>query len=734
MSNAVRADAGGEATLDLLKTAVREAITEQVQLVLGILREDRAWLQVQLWTLQQLLEVPEQHSPSSSSRQGGRVSGSESPSCAVPSGHAHNRAARLSRDSPRKVTFNIDAADAMPPGSMDVHMLGADMPSGEAPMLELEELDAEASRVEVREAPRARPPKHEPHRRDASGDGAGCDVSASLSRQTSEGAQHMFPCRTQLSDITASSGNCMVGRPSDMGAPRSAGCGTTMREVLEGRMTESATEDLEALDCMITKTLMEACGLIDRPHPAPKDTISFLSLMPCVFRRAPSVIGALAPGQGPSHVSAETTPIENGQADQLFSDAMSVRAAQRSFCPLDEARVSASDMDALRAAHDNMLVANFVSWTEEDNVVQRPQPQPTMPSRQASFSWVPSIVLAAFGIIPFKRGRTSLLYSCAVFASMAAVLLHSVVLVALDPRLYNFHGSTVCVALGASLGLVFLWVRRIQDFLGPRDGPLLVHAKACGFIGIWSARSLRRLVVVTALWTMAVVCRTTASFTLNCPETAASRMSLLSFSLAHALMASLVYCQLHICCGFELAIDNFCRRFFRSGDFSKAISEWNVLQAMLRRSASDIEACFLALGTSVLGVLMLTALRVWNAGDMSSLPHKLGLRCEALWAGWVLPPAALIFLAIAQGAAVTEKCSRVPSLLNTWVLDNEEQIDHKRQYLVQYIVHSAAGFYVKGVRLRATWALKVAYLSAAILFSVISQSLIGYKDIFGNPI
>merc|ERR1712107_374078 len=92
-----------------------------------------------------------------------------------------------------------------------------------------------------------------------------------------------------------------------------------------------------------------------------------------------------------------------------------------------------------------------------------------------------------------------------------------------------------------------------------------------------------------------------------------------------------------------------------------------------------------------------------------------GGHCTALWCGWVLPPVSLFLYTLFRAATVTEKCSRVPALLNSWRF-GESEVDHGRQHLVQYITHSAAGFYVKGVRLNAYMALKLTYLLMTVMF------------------
>merc|ERR1712034_118767 len=91
----------------------------------------------------------------------------------------------------------------------------------------------------------------------------------------------------------------------------------------------------------------------------------------------------------------------------------------------------------------------------------------------------------------------------------------------------------------------------------------------------------------------------------------------------------------------------------------------------------------------------------------------------------ILPPMVTCFFAGAvlfKAAVVTEKCARVPALVNS-VLHQEdsEQLDPKRQYVVQFISQSSAGMDVKGVRITAQTVMKSLYLCGALALAVLSQ-------------
>lgn len=83
-------------------------------------------------------------------------------------------------------------------------------------------------------------------------------------------------------------------------------------------------------------------------------------------------------------------------------------------------------------------------------------------------------------------------------------------------------------------------------------------------------------------------------------------------------------------------------------------------------------------------------------------------------------PRAMTLLAITRmvfyAAAVTDKCARVPALINSLRLEKEEW--EMQQHLVDYIIHSDAGFYVYGVRLTIALVLKLCYFSCVVVFGL----------------
>mmetsp|Transcript_57438 Transcript_57438/g.107688 ORF Transcript_57438/g.107688 Transcript_57438/m.107688 type:complete len:104 (+) Transcript_57438:387-698(+) len=97
------------------------------------------------------------------------------------------------------------------------------------------------------------------------------------------------------------------------------------------------------------------------------------------------------------------------------------------------------------------------------------------------------------------------------------------------------------------------------------------------------------------------------------------------------------------------------------------------------------------------------------------------------WTASVYPLLGLLLYTLMRAASVTEKAKRVGPLVNSWTFESPEEdeepswMDMERQYVVQYINQSEAGFYVRGVKLTAFNVQKLMYYLAALSFAVYSR-------------
>jgi len=172
----------------------------------------------------------------------------------------------------------------------------------------------------------------------------------------------------------------------------------------------------------------------------------------------------------------------------------------------------------------------------------------------------------------------------------------------------------------------------------------------------------------------------------------------------------------------EIMVDQFCIKFFEDPEVARGLVEWNLVQAILRRVATALDTCFLATQAMAQVAFVVSATytvmadRLHNTSQMVDYSQDchIGHRAVAL-----LPSVLLAFGAWTLfffGAAVTEKCSRVPAMINTMTFD-----DCQRQSMVQYVMNSAAGLYIKEVRLTASVVMKLSYVTGLWVLAVLTE-------------
>jgi len=263
---------------------------------------------------------------------------------------------------------------------------------------------------------------------------------------------------------------------------------------------------------------------------------------------------------------------------------------------------------------------------------------------------------------------------------------------------------TIPFALGGLMGLLFVQNKLAREILWCFPGPLERYAKRNGFTESWSKLSRKRIALAVVLWVCAILVRSSSivpvwSEAMCVPHDADPGLALASFVIGSWIFQMLVICQLHLVSMLEIMVDRFCIKIYQEPDIVWGLDEWNAIQAILRLVATALDSCFLE--TQAMAHLALAI------GAVHSMLHRSDDSCILKYALSLLPVVLLSLGAWTHlycAAAVTEKCSRVPALLNAMAIQHEE-----RQCLVQYVTNSAAGFYVKEVRLTAGIALKLTY-------------------------
>eukprot|EP00928_Gymnodinium_smaydae_P015988 TRINITY_DN15957_c0_g3_i1.p1 TRINITY_DN15957_c0_g3~~TRINITY_DN15957_c0_g3_i1.p1 ORF type:complete len:1385 (+),score=240.83 TRINITY_DN15957_c0_g3_i1:97-4251(+) len=393
-------------------------------------------------------------------------------------------------------------------------------------------------------------------------------------------------------------------------------------------------------------------------------------------------------------------------------------------------RETSGGMEKLRQKCDMYTVAQTANAKMQEAAEKEIKEEEEEGRRRPCFSTanlfrIPTFALSFFGITAHGHGVRRLLCIASTLLIVVTPTAYSHVTTPLNTAEVMRHLGIWCYALGGFGGIVCLRLSGIQSLLGPKARPLELYAEALGFLDDWKSTSLWRFLVVMSVWACALLVRALVSLGLGCGdlEGVSSSISVATFTPLGCLLAVLSYCQLHVCCGLELAIDRFCLIFFRGRDLAGGTKEWSVLQAMLRRGADALDSCFLVLNTFVLLAFLFMMLDglVKMKVDESSLYWQ---GCVALDRSWAFLPVMLVLYSVFMAASVSEKCSRVPALVNSWSLEADGHLDHGTQLLVRYIHNSEAGFYVKGVRLTASMALKLSYLLGVVMLTLITQTFL----------
>mmetsp|Transcript_89706 Transcript_89706/g.249182 ORF Transcript_89706/g.249182 Transcript_89706/m.249182 type:complete len:847 (+) Transcript_89706:87-2627(+) len=268
-----------------------------------------------------------------------------------------------------------------------------------------------------------------------------------------------------------------------------------------------------------------------------------------------------------------------------------------------------------------------------------------------------------------------------------------------------------CVAaFGGMLGLMSLRHLAQKGLLGRADALLLRFAQRERIQAKWSSVSLQQSVSVVILWAVAVAARAAAVAKQEGSIAAlgANRQTLDVgvFAFCSGLFTALAYCVLHVASGLVLMVDAFAAQL--TGDFSDGVHAWNVLQAVIRQVCRAVERGFLVLLTTTFVLVLLVVVDLSAQGKRSEYSKQL----------IVLALMAMVVRLCFKAAEVTEKCARMPSLVNGVSFDGRE-VDPCRHYLVEYIAYSATGFYVKEVRLTTATILKAAYVGGLAIFSLL---------------
>lgn len=311
-------------------------------------------------------------------------------------------------------------------------------------------------------------------------------------------------------------------------------------------------------------------------------------------------------------------------------------------------------------------------------------------------------------------------------------LLHSLVLPRSCPRLSQAVASDLLLGGCASFGLIGLGIGRARSNAMRVEGLLGSYLWQAGKFEHWEGTSARGCVRCMGLWCVVVATRF-AGFQAACATVDAEAASagnssgrmadgpdacswwsvarLVSFTLTSCVVVFIAHFLMRLSCSLRIMIDNFCFQATAKQDTVAAMHDWNVLQAAMRRFSSTTSAVFFVL---MVTCACMTPALLRDVYDIQS------------WAGVarILPGAlvtVLLVRALASAASLSDKAACVPSLINaSW------DSDRRRERLIQFLIHSSAGFNLWDTRVALVHIVRGTYLSGILAASLASN---GWMDV-----
>lgn len=344
---------------------------------------------------------------------------------------------------------------------------------------------------------------------------------------------------------------------------------------------------------------------------------------------------------------------------------------------------------------------------------------------------LPWVVVRVCGIIPLQQGSIMQGSILANFYSLVVLLLAatSAVYPAIRIAQYNMVGSSLLSSLPLTVAGLFGAISLRQDFIRQLfiefPGPLELYALKHGFPEEFLISSCRQFVAVTILWVSAALLRGLDMMSVFRDESCSvdhDSWIFACFLFGSFLYCLILYCQLHVICVLGMIVDRYCIKLFPNPTETQSVLDWNLIQAMLRQIAGAFDFCFMMTQTGACASLLLVGIQVFlrdqldvDDGECGATPLVPLLALPVLMASGA-------FLVFFKAAAVSEKCSRVAPLVNSMTFDDKpDALDVNRMNTVHFISSSAAGFYIQEVRISASMAMKLMYLTGLGAFALLTK-------------
>jgi len=272
---------------------------------------------------------------------------------------------------------------------------------------------------------------------------------------------------------------------------------------------------------------------------------------------------------------------------------------------------------------------------------------------------------------------------------------------------------------------------KVSEIIGPANHVLEKHSRSRGFTCEWEWDGVLGTLLSAAMCTLVTVSNLMIGLLWE-PERL-PWLCLTSYAVVTFIMTT--QCLSHVISFLDLVVNSFVDQFLRKRNLTTAVKSWNSVQSLLQHVSQVMARCLIVLQIFVTLTLLTCLLRLvlfFRDIRQGTFPEALAMvaRTDNIHGITASYMNALVVLALSvrlfiKAASVTESCTRIPSLINSFHIDAAKEIDCDQQHLVTYIKNSDAGFYLNGTRLTASILIKVLYFLGAFSCTAVSTALSG---------
>jgi len=273
-----------------------------------------------------------------------------------------------------------------------------------------------------------------------------------------------------------------------------------------------------------------------------------------------------------------------------------------------------------------------------------------------------------------------------------------------------YRACDILIHVGSLAGLMSLSIRTVNSTTTTRLLiQLVAHAEMNGSSADWQTSMRRELLFTLSLWCVAMTVRMVSTLQ---SDSAFYLMETVTFGVSSLVFFIVVFSQVYVANGLKAALNSFCRNSYVQPDPDRIIQQWQVLQAILRNASYCLQWSFFVTLSVSLSVVLSTA-AVIQAGTAKGFPWSLCAHlCIALSATRSLSAA----------SAVSDSCRVAPALLNTFIAKAE--VDYRRQCVMAYMRDSEAGFYMFGMLVTGSLAIKCGYFTTIVVIHFASKAVL----------